>query len=125
MNLLETLETDEKGEAISQTYPTINRRYYLKEVQTIDGYVLDSDLHEIHLVDDAVLDVFIKNVKEPKEPEKIVIERELEPEVIVIEKEVEPEVIIKEVTPEPIYETVIVGEPRIVKNVVKLPKTGM
>lgn len=133
MNLLETLETDERGEAISQKYPSVNQKYYVKEIQTIDGYVLDSDLHEIHLASDAVLDIFIKNVKEPKEPEIIKIEKEVEPEVIYVEKEVEPriitiekepEVITKEIEPEPIYETIIIGEPRVIKNEIKLPRTG-
>jgi len=121
MNLLETLETDARGEAISQKYPSVNRKYYLKEVQTIDGYVLDEKLNEITLANDAILDVFIKNVKEPKEPEIIYIDPE--PEVIIIENE--PEVIIKEVEPEPIYKEVIIGEPKIIEQPVKLPKTGM
>ncbi|MBR2289740.1 MAG: hypothetical protein IJ867_03865 [Clostridia bacterium] len=133
MNLLETLETDERGEAISAKYPSVNRKYYLKEIKTIDGYVLDQELKEIHLENDVIHDVFIKNAKEPKDPEIIVIEKdppepeiiviEPEPEVIVIEKE--PEIIIEEIEPEPIYEKVIIGEPKVIKEVVKLPKTGM
>lgn len=141
MNLLENLETDERGEALSQKYPSVNKKYYLKEIKTIDGYVLDNELKEIKLAKDAILDVFIKNAKEPKEPEiiyidpepevivienkpeVIVIEKEVEPEIVIVEKE--PEVIIQEVEPEPIYEQVIIGEPKVIKEAVKLPKTGM
>lgn len=122
MNLLETLETDEKGEAISKKYPSVNRKYYLKEIKTIDGYVLDSEPKEITLANDAILDVFIKNAKEPKEPEIITIEKEPEPKVITIEKE--PKVIVQEVEPDPVYEKVMIGEPKVIKEVVKLPKTG-
>lgn len=130
MKLLETLETDERGEAMSKLYPSVNRKYYLKEVKSSEGYVLDSELHEISLLDNQVRDIFIKNAKEPKEP--IIIEKIPEPETIVIEKnpevvyvEKEPEVIIEEIEPEPIIEKVIMGEPKIIKQVVKLPKTGM
>ena len=123
MNLLETLETDEKGEAISGKYPTFSGKYYLKEIQATEGYVMDEELHEIQLAQNGILDVFIKNAKEPKEPEIIVIEKEVEPEIIVVEKE--PEVIIKEIEPDPIYKEVIIGEPNIIEQPVKLTKTGM
>lgn len=123
MNLLETLETNERGEAFSRKYPSVNRKYYLKEIKATEGYVMDSELHEIHLANEVIMDVFIKNAKEPKEPEKIIIEKKPEPEIIVVEKE--PEIIIQEIEPDPIYEKVIIGEPRIIKKAVKLPKTGM
>ena len=103
MNLLETLVTDEKGEAISQKYPSVNKKYYLKEIKTIDGYVLDTELKEITLVNDTILDIFVKNAKTPKETKTIIIENE----------------------PDPIYEKVLIGEPKIIRKVVKLPKTGM
>ena len=123
MNLLETLETNERGEAMSKLYPSVNRKYYIKETKAAEGYVLDSELHEISLLGNQVKDVFIKNAKEPKEPEIIVIEKVPEPETIIIEKE--PEVIIEEIELEPIIEKVIMGEPKVIKKVVKLPKTGM
>lgn len=123
MNLLETLETNERGEAISKKYPSVNKKYYLKEIKTIQGYVLDSEIKEISLADNSILDVFIKNAKEPKESEIITISKEPEPKVVILEKE--PKVIIDEIEPEPIYEKVIIGEPKIVKKIVKLPKTGM
>ena len=123
MNLLETLETNEKGEAISQMYPSVGKKYYLKEIKTINGYSIDNELKEITLANDAILDVFVKNAKIPKEPETIIIEKETEPKIITVEKE--PEVIVQEIEPEPIYEEVIIGEPKVIKEVVKLPKTGM
>ena len=58
-----------------------------------------------------------------KEPEVIVVEKEVEP--IIKEVEKEPEVIIKEIEPEPIYKEVIIGEPRIITSEIKLPRTGM
>lgn len=103
MNLLETLETDEKGEAISGEYPSVNKKYFLKEVKTVDGYVLDSELKEVTLNDDQILDIFINNIKEPKEPEVITMIEE----------------------PKPIIEKVIIGQPKIIREVVRLPKTGM
>lgn len=130
MNLLETLETDEKGEAMSKLYPSVNRKYYLKEIKSADGYVLDSELREITLLDNQMRDIFIKNGREPKEP--VIIEKVPEPETIIIEKDPEiiyvekdPEVIIEEIEPEPIVKKVILGEPKIIEEVVKLPKTGM
>ena len=123
MNLLEVLETDERGEAMSKEYPVVNRKYYLKEIQASDGYVLDPDIHEIHLAENSIKDVFIKNAKTPKETETIIVEKDPEPEIIIVEKE--PEVIVQEIEPDPVYEEVIIGEPRIIKKAVKLPRTGM
>ena len=87
--------------------------------------MLDKELKEITLADNAILDVFIKNAKTPKEPEIITITKEVEPKVITIIKEAEPKVIIEEIEPEPIIEKVIIGEPKVVKEVIKLPRTGM
>lgn len=123
MNLLEILETDENGEALSQEYPSVNRKYYLKEIQTNDGYVIDPELKEIVLQNDDVLEVLVQNEKIPKEPEIIVITKEPEPKVVVIEKRAK--VILKEIEPEPIYEEVVIGEPRVITKVARLPKTGM
>ena len=122
MNLLETLETDEKGEAMSKQYPSVNRKYYLKETKTVDGYSFSSELLEVTLLNDSIKDVFIKNTKEPKEPDIVVIEEEPEPEVVTITKE--PEVITEVKEPEPIKK-VIMGEPKVIEETRILPKTGM
>ena len=91
MKVLETLETNENGEATSKEYPSFNKKYYLREVKTADGYIIDSSLREIILKDNETLEVIIKN---QKEEEKVV-------------------------------EKVIMGQPKIIKEVIKLPKTGM
>ena len=122
MNLLETLETDEKGEAYSKDYPSVNKKYYLKEVKTIDGYSLDSEVHEITLLDNNVLEVYIKNVKTPKEPEVFVVEEKPEPQVEVVVDEPEVETVHEKPDPQV---NVVVDEPEIIEKVVKLPKTGM
>ena len=99
MKVLETLETNENGEATTKKYPSFNKKYYLREVKTADGYIIDSSLREIILKDNETLEVIIKNQKE-EEKEKIV------------EKE-------------KVVEKVIMGQPKIIKEVIKLPKTGM
>ena len=114
MNLLETLETDENGEAFSQNYPCINQKYYLKEVETVEGYVLNGEVREIELLEGNVLEIVIGNQRIPDEPE---------PQIIIIEKE--PKIILKEIEPEPIYKQVMIGESRVITEVIKLPKTGM
>lgn len=91
MKVLETLETNENGEATTKEYPSFNKKYYLREVKTADGYIIDSSLREIILKDNETLEVIIKN---QKEEEKVV-------------------------------EKVIMGQPKIIKEVIKLPKTGM
>ena len=99
MKVLETLETNENGEATTKEYPSFNKKYYLREVKTADGYIIDSSLREIILKDNETLELIIKNQKE-EEKEKIV------------EKE-------------KVVEKVIMGQPKIIKEVIKLPKTGM
>lgn len=91
MKVLETLETNENGEATTKEYPSFNKKYYLREVRTADGYIIDSSLREIILKDNETLELIIKN---QKEEEKVV-------------------------------EKVIMGQPKIIKEVIKLPKTGM
>ena len=93
MKVLETLETNENGEATTNEYPSFNKKYYLREVKNADGYIIDSSLREIILKDNETLELIIKNQKE-EEKEKVV-------------------------------EKVIMGQPKIIKEVIKLPKTGM
>ena len=112
MNLLETLETDEKGEAMSKLYPVVNKKYYLKEIETAEGYSFSSELIEVTLIGDSIKDVFIKNAKKPKEPDTVIVEETLEPEVVTVYEE-----------PEPIKK-VIMGEPKVIEEIIPLPKTG-
>ena len=101
MNLLETLETNENGEALSKEYPVVNKKYYLKEIETVEGYSFSSDLIDVTLIGDSIKDVFVKNAKIPKEPDIVTVYEE----------------------PEPIKK-VIMGEPKIIEEVIPLPKTG-
>jgi len=95
MNLLENLKTNNEGEAISKEYPSKNKIYYLKEIKTKDGYILDSNVKQINLIDNDTLEYFVYNDKDiPKKPD-------------------EPDIPKDEPTP--------VTE----KKVKKLPKTGM
>lgn len=64
MNLLETLITDENGEAFSNVYPSKNKRYFLKETKNADGYILNEDVIELKLEDEACIQVFVENKKE-------------------------------------------------------------
>ena len=61
MNLLEELKTNKDGEAISKEYPSVNKTYYLKEIETIHGYYLNPELIELNLLDNKVLEVPVKN----------------------------------------------------------------
>ena len=94
MKLLETLTTNEEGEVESIYYPSENKKYYIKEVDTIDGYILNDEIIEIELISGKTVEYIFKN-------EKIKLPKEESNEILI------PEVIIKENT-----------------NEVKLPKTG-
>ena len=137
MDLLETLETDKNGEAFSNQYPSVNKKYYLKEIEPKEGYLVNEELIEIDLIDNEVFELVLKNDKVPEEPEipeepeqpeepepEPVPEPEPEPEPIPTpEPEPEP---IPELPKEPIIE--IHEEPQeeeVKVEIKKLPKTGM
>ena len=103
MKLLEVLETDENGEAQSREYPIIGEKYYIKEVKSKDGYILNDGLIEINLLKDEILEVIIKNEKIPEKP-----------------------IIPEESPPETIEPPIEIEEPKEVLPIVirKLPKTG-
>jgi uncharacterized surface anchored protein len=63
MNLLEELETDESGEALSKEYPSVNKTYYLKELETISGYNLNIEVREVNLIDNETLEINLQNEK--------------------------------------------------------------
>ncbi len=126
MELLETLETDENGEAISKDYPAFDEKYYIKEIFTKDGYVLNDKIIEVNLKENETIEIYIDNAKVPEEPKetpklepKIVPQIPEEPEEITVPEPVEPML----VEPEPIPEPEIVPEPEI--EIPTLPKTGM
>lgn len=116
MKLLETLITDENGEVQSDFYRANGRIYYLKEIETKEGYVLDENFLEIKLEADKTIEYKIENKKEeeperPKEPETPEEPDISEKPQIPIEDNPEEE-IVKET-----YEETIFKEE-------KLPKTG-
>jgi len=63
MNLLETLITNENGEANSLEYPSVNKIYYLKEVKTLEEYNLNNELIPINLIDNERLEIILTNEK--------------------------------------------------------------
>ena len=94
---IEKLVTDENGEAESSDL-RVDRDYILQEVKTLEKYILNDEIFEFNVTEDEILEIEVKNMKQP-EPEPI--------------PEAEP---IPEPEPEPVPE--IYEEPKI------LPKTG-
>ena len=61
-----TLTTDEKGKAKSKELPL--NKYYVIERKASNGYLVDSQIHEVNLTAENTTDrVFIKNVKSSEE----------------------------------------------------------
>lgn len=106
MNLLEILETDKEGVAVSKKYPSVNKKYYLRETKTVDGYYFNGELVEITLKDNDVLELKIANKKMPI-PIKEIVTNEVKTNTVhqketvkkeilrVVEKNNEREVIVK------------------------------
>lgn len=63
MKILETIITDENGEALSDRYPAFNKKYYIKEKNTHDVYVLSNDIKEVNLEEGKVTDIVFENEK--------------------------------------------------------------
>lgn len=129
MNAIETLITDSNGEAISKYYPSYNKTYYLKEIETQDGYDLDDEIREIVLLDGETLELEINNKKIPEEveepPEKVnepseVIEEP--PKEILEEPPIEPE---KETVKEIEKEKEVIILKQVVETAKILPRTGI
>lgn len=63
-NILEKIITDEKGKALTQKYPIRDfEKLTLREVKTLEEYVLNDNPITIKLTADKVTDVTIKNEK--------------------------------------------------------------
>lgn len=60
-NEIETLETDENGEAITKDLPI--GAYYIKEIETNDKYILKDEKIEVKVNEDEVSSVTIENEK--------------------------------------------------------------
>lgn len=63
MNVIETLTTDENGEAVSSKLPCIEENYYLREVSTQDTYVLSDEIKEFTLTQDEITNITFENEK--------------------------------------------------------------
>lgn len=63
MNVIETITTDENGEAISSKLPCVEEIYYLREISTQDTYVLSDEIKEFTLTQDEITDIIFENEK--------------------------------------------------------------
>lgn len=72
--MLETIKTDEKGEAITQKYALKDfETLTLRETKTQEGYILNETSQTITLKENEIIEVIFCNKKipeKPKEPEK-------------------------------------------------------
>ena len=61
MNVIETLTTDENGEAISSKLPCIDETYYLKEISSNEFYELPNEVKEVVLTENEITDIVFEN----------------------------------------------------------------
>lgn len=66
-SLLETITTDENGEAYSKWLYSYNEKYYLIEIEGKEGYKLNKEKIEFELIANKTIDLIIKNEKEEVE----------------------------------------------------------
>ncbi len=62
-NVVETLVTDENGEAVSSDLPCVDETYYLRETITQDTYVLSDEVKEVVLTADEITNIVFENEK--------------------------------------------------------------
>lgn len=61
MNVIETLITDENGQAISSDLPAIDEKYYIKETKSHELYELSNEILEIELTSNEITDIVFEN----------------------------------------------------------------
>lgn len=61
LNVLETLETNENGEAFSREYPSVGKKYYLREIETKEEYQLNEELIPIKLEKNIQKEIIVEN----------------------------------------------------------------
>lgn len=61
MNVIENLTTDKNGEAISSNLPCIDETYFIREVETLNTYVLNTELKTIVLTEDEITNIKFEN----------------------------------------------------------------
>lgn len=62
-NVIETLTTDENGEAVSSKLPCVEETYYLRETSTQETYVLSNEIKEFTLTQDEITNITFENEK--------------------------------------------------------------
>lgn len=63
-NVLETIKTNENGEAITSRYPIRDfEKLYLREKYTNEKYVLDNEIHTVELKENEIVDYVFENQK--------------------------------------------------------------
>lgn len=60
-NLIETLETDKNGEAISSKLPIYGKEYYIKELETQKEYILNNEPVKIELKENEITNIKFEN----------------------------------------------------------------
>lgn len=63
MNVIETIITDENGEALSSKLPVINKKYFVREKKTHDIYILSDEVKEVVLEDNKITNIVFENEK--------------------------------------------------------------
>lgn len=70
-NVLETIKTDENGEATTQKYALRDfEKLILKEIKTQEAYLLEEAPQIITLKENEIIEIVLTNKKKPEEPEK-------------------------------------------------------
>ncbi|MBP3596267.1 MAG: Cys-Gln thioester bond-forming surface protein [Clostridia bacterium] len=59
--LLETLITDNNGEAISKSYPIYKNEYYVKELETNQNYILNNESVKVELKENQITNIKFEN----------------------------------------------------------------
>lgn len=63
MDIIETLTTDENGEAISKKIPITGEKYFVREKTTHEIYVLSDEVKEVELKENQITDITFENEK--------------------------------------------------------------
>lgn len=75
--VLETITTDEKGEAVTKRYPIRDyEKLYLKEVETNEFYKLNDELIEVELEANQIKNIIVGNEKKKGQIEVIKIDKD-------------------------------------------------
>ena len=63
MEVIEELVTNAKGEAISSMLPCVDEKYFIREKETQETYVLNEEIKEIVLEENQIKDIIFENEK--------------------------------------------------------------